>query len=163
MSIASSASPPVITGSTRESRERRSPTAPASIVKDKESEVALHGTNAHVVTVRVVTPGESGPEALRQAQVLMLARGGFTPLRTAPVASANTNEEGAAILAPVRGGRHRILVSHPAFASATADLDIPNTKEITITMMPGGVIEGRIHLAGSDPRIRKCCYWSREP
>jgi protocatechuate 3,4-dioxygenase beta subunit len=110
-----------------------------------EKEVTLK--RGHEVTVQVLTEKEKKPVEWARITAAFDEDDWFIyPNR---VFTARTDGQGVAVLENLSPETYMVHVSHPRYALSAAELKVPDTEELVVTLKPGGAVEGIVHRGGS--------------
>ncbi|MBL8692651.1 MAG: carboxypeptidase regulatory-like domain-containing protein [Planctomycetes bacterium] len=114
-----------------------------------EPEVALRLTLEHRIRVTVLGKEAGKVAPLEGAQVFSAPSGnGFERRGFAALGSTRSDREGIALVRCVNEGKAGVVASHPGYATGFAEVTLPETREMSLSLLVGGTIEGRVHDGG---------------
>ncbi len=114
----------------------------------EEANVTLTFEPATTLEVTVFGPPAGKGDPVDWARATVFERGEDFPL-----VSARTNENGWAELPALADGEYALMVTHPAYAIAWQEFEVPDVDELNVALTPGGSILGTVLDNGEPPRI----------
>jgi hypothetical protein len=102
---------------------------------------------ACLTTVRVISKKKKRPVEWAEVFVFKEEEEFFT--NPTKVGRCRTNAAGEAVFKSLAPGEYKLTASHPSFALTAGNLVIPTDREVVISMLPGGILEGVVHKGGA--------------
>ncbi|HKE02145.1 MAG TPA: carboxypeptidase regulatory-like domain-containing protein [Planctomycetota bacterium] len=103
------------------------------------------------VRAKVFGKADGKPVPLEAATVFAMSEKSGERMGYLALGSAKTNADGVASVSARGEGKVDVIATHPAYAPAKVEIQLPGTTEATIQLRVGGTIEGRVHRAGAPP------------